>query len=255
MCGCTSTCFADRFEQFKHHHFWRLEQSSCSWGQRAEQEKQRGDPFNWRVPWFLAFYSPANGCIQADREWELSKTSIHVTTALLWVNVSAHPQKHHWGWVSDTQTAESFECIGVSNQPRPSQVPQLQNPKANPKEVTWAKHCTVTTIRGPYNHQSKHRMVKTATSCCDFYTRVFKHQLLPLWLWKCFTEENSKKKPFAGKHPTRSFRGWPSHEHQTGSGNFQNHFKFSFLYLGRNSLQAASLVRTANISLKRKSLN
>lgn len=191
-CGCTSICLADRVEQFKHSHFWHLEQSSCSWGQRAEQEEQRGDTFNWRVPWSPAFYSPANSCTQAAREWELSKTNIHVTTALLWVHVSVQPKKHHWGWVSDIQTPEWFEWVGVSSQPSPSQVPQLQNP--NPREVTGVKHCTVTTIAGPHTHQSKHRTTKTAMSCCAFYTRVlFKYQLLPLWLWKCFAEENSKK--------------------------------------------------------------
>lgn len=153
-CGCTSICLADRANKSNTTTSGQLEQSSCSWGQRAEQEEQRGDTFNWRVPWFPAFYGPANSCIQAVREWELPKCNIHTTTALLWVYICIS-QKALQGWVSDTQTSQWFECVGVLSQPSPSQVPQLRKPIANPKEVTQgeALHCHYST-RSTHTHQS-----------------------------------------------------------------------------------------------------
>lgn len=130
--GCTSICFADRVEQFKHHHFWHLEQSSCLWGQRAEQEEHRGETFNWTVPSSPAFYSPAKSCIQALREQESSQTNIYVTTILLWVHVSVQPKKHHWGQVSDTQNGSS-ELVFQANQAHPK-CSNLENQRQTPKK-------------------------------------------------------------------------------------------------------------------------
>lgn len=139
------------------------------------------------------------------------------------------------------------------NQPSPFQLPQLRKPKANPKEVTRSKaqHCHYHT-----------RSTQTSKQVQDGKNS-------PVLLW--FLHKGvvripapssgsgsvllKKKIFFAGQHPTRSFWSWPSHEHQAGSRNLQNYFKFSFLYLGRKTLQAVSVIRIANISLKRKSLN
>lgn len=225
-------------------------------GSGGEEEEHRGDTFNWRVPWSPASYSPANSCVQALREWELPQTNIPVTTALFWCTCLYIPKSTTGDECLTLKHQNGLSVLMFQASQAHPKCPNSENQRQTPKKWPRAKHCTVTTTPGPHTHQSKHRMVKTATSCCDFYTRVvFKDQLLPLWLWSALLKKTAKKPPFAGQHPTGSCRGWPNHEHQAGSGNLQNHFKFSFLYLGTKPLQAVSLIRIANISLKRKSLN
>lgn len=190
--GCTSICFADGAEQFKHHLFWHLEQSSCSWGH--EQEEQRGDTFNWRVPWSLHPTALQTAASRQSGNGNCPRP-ISMKPQLCCGCICLYIPKSTTGDECQTLKLQkgSSALVFQANQAHPK-CSNSENQRQTSKKWPSPKHCTVTTVAGPHTHQSKHRMVETTMLCCDFYTRVlFKYQFLPLWLWKCFAEENSKK--------------------------------------------------------------
>lgn len=178
-CGCTSICLADRANKSN-------TTTSGNWskvaahGVRGLSKKSREETLlTGEFPDSLHSMALQTAVSRQSGNGNCP-SAISTQPRLCCGCTSVYPKKHYWGWVSDTQTSQWFECVGVLSQPSPSQVPQLRKPIANPKEVTQgeALHCHYSTRS---THTSKqHRTVKPAMSCWDFYTRALVGQIPPL---------------------------------------------------------------------------